>query len=184
MSMLILKNYPWEINSLMGIIYKHAIYKVLQLLPLILLFFISLKDDVILNLKLFDFLSLNLQYIIIYYWVLKNPSILGYGYIFLAGIITDVILGLPMGLSPLSYLTVATLATYTRIVTVKINLMTDWMTFIPALLSANLIYFLVLYFYDSPVSYINILKGSFFTFCAYPLFWFPFELLRKLIKVV
>ncbi len=166
----------------MGVIYKHALYKILQFLPIIFLFFISLKDDVLFGLKFFEFLSINLQYIIIYYWVLKNPHILGYGYIFLAGIITDVILGLPLGLSPLSYLAIAALATYTRIVTVRINLITDWMTFVPPLLSANLIYFLVLYFYDIPVSYINILKGSFFTFIAYPLFWIFFEFLRKLMR--
>ena len=163
----------------MGIIYKHILPKFFRIIPLFLLFYISLKDDVLLDFSFFKILSLNLQYIIIYYWVLKNPNILGYGSIFLAGIITDVILGLPLGLSSLCYLSISAFATYTRIVTVRINLLTDWLTFIPALLMSNLIYFLVLYFSDISVNYINILLGSFFTFLIYPVFWLPFEFLRR-----
>ena len=166
----------------MSLIYKHFILKILQLLPLLLLFFICLKDDSFFHFEFFDLLSLNFQYIIIYYWVLKNPQILGYGFIFLAGIITDVILGLPMGISSLSYLAIAALATYTRIVTVRVTLLTDWLTFIPALLLANLIYFLVLYFFDIPINYLNLFFSSLFTFLMYPFLWIPFELFRRLIR--
>ena len=167
----------------MSLFYKNTVFKILQLFPLILLFYISLQDDSLFNFKFIDFLSLNFQYIIIYYWVLKNPQILGYGFIFLAGIVTDVILGLPLGINSLSYLTIATMATYTRIVTVRITLLTDWLTFIPALLLANLIYFLVLYFNEISVSYLSLFTGSLFTFIMYPILWFPFELFRRLLNV-
>ena len=168
----------------MNIFYKYFVAKVLRLLPLIFLFYISLKDDTLFNIKFFDFFSsINLQYIIIYYWVLKSPQILGYGFIFIAGIITDVILGLPMGISSLSYLAIATLAAYTRIVTVRISLLTDWFTFVPALLTANFTYFLVLYFNDMPVNYLSLLLGALFTFLLYPFLWFIFEILRRLMKV-
>ena len=95
---------------------KHFMLKILQFFPLILLFLICIKDDSLFHFKFFDLLSFNFQYIIIYYWVLKNPQILGYGFIFLARIIADVILGLPIGISSLSFLTVALVATYIRIV--------------------------------------------------------------------
>ena len=167
----------------MSITYKNFISKIVQLLPLILLFYISFKDDSIFHFEFFDFLSINFQYIIIYYWVLKKPKILGYGFIFFAGIITDVVLGFPMGISSLSYLTVATFATYTRIVTVRVSLLTDWVTFIPALLSANFIHFLVLYFHNLPIDYLYLLVGAIFTFAIYPFIWIIFELLRKLIKI-
>ena len=74
------------------------------------------------------------------------------------------------------------MATYTRIVTVRITLLTDWLTFIPALLLANLIYFLVLYFNEISVSYLSLFTGSLFTFIMYPILWFPFELFRRLLK--
>ena len=163
----------------MGLVNKNLASKFINLLPLILLFFLCLKDDTIFSFRFFDYLTINMQYIVIFYWVLKKPEILGYGFIFLAGIITDVILGLPMGISSLCYLTISTMATYTRIVTVKITLFTDWLTFIPALLAANLVYFLVLYFYGTPVSYVNILSASFFTFILYPFIWLPFEIFRR-----
>ena len=166
----------------MSLIYKHFIAKILQIIPLILLFYISLKDDSLFNHKFFDFFSLNFQYIIIYYWVLKNPQILGYGFIFLAGIFTDVIIGLPMGTSSLSYLVIASMAAYTRIVTVRISLITDWLTFIPSLLVANIIYFLILYLYDIPVNYLYLLISSFCTFLVYPFLWIIFELIRKITR--
>ena len=156
--------------------------KIIKLIPLLLLLTISLKDDSIFHFKFLDFISCNFQYIIIYYWVLKKPEYLGYGYIFIAGIITDVIFGLPMGVSPLSFLIIAMLATYTRIVTVKINLVTDWIAFAPALLAANFSFFLVLYFSDISINYSNLFGTSFFTFIVYPFIWGIFEIFRRMAR--
>ena len=44
--------------------------------------------------------------IIIYFWSLKRPEVLGNGHVFFAGIINDVVMGIPLGLSSLSYLIV------------------------------------------------------------------------------
>ena len=159
---------------------KNIRIKFFEILPIIFLFFISFNGNSIIDL---NFFSISLHYIIVYYWVLRQPGTLGYGFIFIAGIITDVILGLPMGISSLSYLAIATLAAYTRIVTVRISLLTDWFTFVPALLTANFTYFLVLYFNDMPVNYLSLLLGALFTFLLYPFLWFIFEILRRLMKV-
>ena len=59
------------------------------------------------------FFSVNVHYILVYYWVLRQPQTLGYGFIFLSGIISDVIFGLPFGTSPLSLLTIAGVAAHT-----------------------------------------------------------------------
>ena len=67
---------------------------------------------------------------------------MGYGYIFISGIITDVVFGLPMGVSALTLLIVAAIATYVRVVSVNISLITDWLSFIPALIIANFVYFI------------------------------------------
>ena len=108
---------------------KEIKFKFLELAPLLLLLFISLNGNSVIN---FKFFSINLHYILIYYWVLKRPQALGYGFIFLSGIITDVILGLPIGVNALTLLVIATIAAYVRVVTVRISLLYDWMTFIPA----------------------------------------------------
>ena len=159
--------------------FKNFKFKFLELIPLILLFITALNGVSILDLKFF---SINIHYILIYFWVLRQPAALGYGYIFLAGIINDVIFGLPMGASSLSLLIVAGVATYVRVVTVRISLINDWVSFIPALLFANFIYFLALIFSDYSIDYIYLFKNSVFTFTFYPLLWLFFTLILNLMK--
>ena len=121
----------------MVISFKRVKLKFFELIPLFLLFFISLNGNSVVD---FKFFSINVHYIIIYYWVLKQPQALGFGFIFLSGIITDVVFGLPIGASALTLLTVAGIAIYIRTVTVRASLFSDWMAFIPVLLITNFIY--------------------------------------------
>ena len=124
----------------------------------------------------FEILSFNLQLIIIYYWVMKDTNVLGNGHIFFAGIINDVIMGLPMGLSALGYLTTALVALYIRSVTVKMTFFTDWFTFILAIFFSNFIYLiLILNFSDLTISYATLFYNSLFTFIFYPFFWILFN---------
>ena len=128
----------------MAFSFKEIKFKFLELIPLLLLFFISLNGNSVID---FKFFSINVHYILIYYWVLKRPQALGYGFIFLSGIITDVIIGLPIGVSALTLLVIASLATYIRVVTVRVSLFYDWISFIPTLLLANSIFFVALKFF-------------------------------------
>ena len=163
----------------MAILFKQAKLQFFKLIPLFLLFFISLNGNSIIDFKIF---SINVHYIIIYYWVLKQPQALGYGFIFLSGIITDVVFGLPIGASALTLLIVAGIAVYIRTVTVRISLFSDWMAFIPVLLITNLIYFIVLYFSNYPIDYFYLFKNSIFTFVFYPLLWVIFRMLLNFTK--
>jgi len=163
----------------MALIFKKAKFKFFGILPLVLLFFISLNGSSIINIKFF---SVNIHYILVYYWVLRQPQSLGYGFIFLSGIISDVVLGFPIGINALSLLFVAGVAAYVRVVTVRITLVNDWISFIPALLFANFVYFTSLYFSNYSVEYIYLLKNSIFTFIFYPILWGLFSLILNLIK--
>ena len=163
----------------MAITFKKARFKFFGILPLILLFFISLNGSSIINIKFF---SVNIHYILVYYWVLRQPQSLGYGFIFLSGIISDVVLGFPIGINALSLLFVAGVAAYVRVVTVRITLVNDWISFIPALLFANFVYFISLYLSNYSVEYIYLLKNSIFTFIFYPILWGLFSLILNLAK--
>jgi cell shape-determining protein MreD len=163
----------------MAYIYKQAKFKFFELLPLLILFYISLNGISIIDLKYF---SINIHYILVYFWVLRKPQMLGYGFIFLSGIINDVVLGLPLGVNALSLLVIAAVAAYARVVTVRITLISDWISFIPALLLANFIYFLSLYFSDYSVDYLFLFKNSIFTFIFYPVLWVIFSLILNLTK--
>ena len=164
----------------MAYIYKQIKFKFFELIPLFLLFFISLNGNSVIDLKFF---SINIHYILVYYWVLRQPKSLGYGFIFLSGIISDVVFGFPLGVNVLSLLVIAGVAAYVRVVTVRITLINDWISFIPALLIANFIYFLSLYLSDYSVDYLYLFKNSIFTFIFYPILWGAFSLILRLIKL-
>ena len=163
----------------MAYIYKQIKFKFFGLLPLLLLFFISLNGNSVVNLQFF---SINISYILVYFWVLRQPNVLGYGFIFLSGIINDVVFGLPLGVNALSLLVIAAAAAYVRVVTVRITLINDWISFIPALLFANFIYFFSLYFSNYSIDYLYLFKNSVFTIIFYPVFWGLFSLISNLTK--
>ena len=114
----------------MAILYKNLRSSIINSIPLITLYYLSISEIDTHFSNMFEILSFNLQIIIIYYWMLKNSSVLGNGHIFFAGIINDAVMGLPLGISSISYLTVSFVASYIRQVTVNMSLFTDWFTFI------------------------------------------------------
>ena len=163
----------------MGVTTREFWNKFISILPLLMLFFISLNGSSVINIKFF---SINIHYILVYYWVLRQPQSLGYGFIFLSGIISDVVLGLPLGINSLSLLFVAGVAAYVRVVSVKIKLINDWISFVPALLLANFIYFISLYYSNFSIEYFYLLKNSIFTFIFYPVLWGVFTVIFNLMK--
>ena len=160
-------------------VYKKIKFRFFALLPLLLLFFISLNGNSMVDLKYF---SINVHYILVYYWVLRQPEALGYGFIFLSGIISDVVLGFPLGINALSLLIIASVAAYVRVVTVRVTLVNDWISFIPALLFANFIYFFSLYFSNYSIDYLYLFTNSIFTFIFYPILWVIFSMMLNLSK--
>ena len=144
--------------------------------PLILLYFLSMSEiDTNLE-KTFEFFSFNLPIIIIYYWILKKPSIMGTGHIFVAGMFNDVIMSFPLGISSLSYLIVCFFSNYVRNKSVNTTVASDWFTFIIALMFANLLFFtLLINFSDVAISYNKIAYDTFFTIFLFPVFWLFFS---------
>ena len=128
----------------MAILYKNFRASIVNSLPLLILYYLSISEIDTNFSNMFEILSFNLQIIVIYYWMLKNSSVLGNGHIFFAGIINDVVMGLPLGISSISYLTVSLVASYIRQVTVNISLFTDWFTFLLAIFFSNLIYLILI----------------------------------------
>ena len=165
----------------MAILYKNLRASVVNSIPLIILYYLSISEIDTHFSNMFEILSFNLQIIIIYYWMLKNSIVLGNGHIFFAGIINDVVMGLPLGISAISYLTVSFVASYIRQVTVNISLFTDWFTFLIAIFFSNLVYLiLILNFSDLQISYVDMSYNAFFTFIFYPFIWVIFNFYKKI----
>ena len=165
----------------MAILYKNLRSSIINSIPLITLYYLSISEIDTHFSNMFEILSFNLQIIIIYYWMLKNSSVLGNGHIFFAGIINDAVMGLPLGISSISYLTVSFVASYIRQVTVNMSLFTDWFTFILAIFFSNLVYLvLILNFSDLQISYVDMSYNAFFTFLFYPFIWTIFNFYKKI----
>ena len=145
--------------------------------PLILLYYLSISE-VDANLEnLLDIFSINLQIIIIYFWIIKRPSLMGTGHIFVAGLINDVVMGFPLGISSLSYLIVCFVGNYVRNKSVNTTLASDWFTFFIALIFSNLLFFsLINNFSDLAIPFSKIGYNTFFTLFLFPIFWFLFKI--------
>ena len=158
----------------------NLINKIFNAGPLILLYFLSISEiDTNLE-KVFEIFSFNLPIIIIYFWILKRPSVLGTGHIFFAGLINDVVMGYPLGISSLSYLIVCFFSNYVRNKSVNTTIASDWFTFFIALIFANLLFFSLLNnFSDIVFSYSKISYNTFFTLFLFPIFWLLFTLYQS-----
>tara|TARA_Y100001970_G_scaffold232379_1_gene289234 strand:- start:5951 stop:6451 length:501 start_codon:yes stop_codon:yes gene_type:complete len=152
--------------------------KILNYLPLFLLYFSVLNEfDIdVSNVGLFSF---NLPFIIIFYWSLKDPDQIGNGLIFISGILNDVTLGYPIGLSSFIYLTIIGFAAYLRYITLRPNIVKDSLVFLISILFANSVNSLILsYIFSIEINFFEIITNITFTFLLYFLFAKIFNYLK------
>jgi len=156
---------------------SNLLNKIFNTGPLILLYYLSISEvDTNLE-KIFEIFTFNLPIIIIYFWILKKPSIMGTGHIFVAGLINDVVMGFPLGISSLSYLVVCFFSNYVRNKSINTTIASDWFTFFIALIFTNLLFFSLLNnFSDITVSYSKIGYNTFFTLFLFPVLWVLFSI--------
>ena len=149
-----------------------------------LLLFLSVFNEYDFNYLKIEYFSFNFVYILIFYWTLRNPSYLGYISIFLAGIINDVIIGIPIGISSLCYLLICSVTAYIRNITLSANFINDWVSILITVLLINSIQILILDFiFKYNPDYLSYLINSGFTFILYPLFFFIFNYLEQKISL-
>ena len=150
-----------------------------------LILFLSVFNEHDFNYLKIDYFSFNFVYILIFYWTLRSPKQLGYISIFLAGIINDVIIGLPIGISSLCYLLICSVTAYIRNITLIYNFMNDWIAILITLLLINSIQILILDFiFNHNPDYLSYLINSGFTFLMYPLFYLIFNYLDQKISLL
>ena len=153
--------------------------KILQSLPIVFLF-IAVFNEFDANNFGIPFLSFNFAYILIFFWTLKKIDRFGYGFIFLAGIINDVVTGTPMGLSSLSYMLICIATSYFRSITLRPNIIKDWIFFLITISFVNSIYYMILsYFFKIDIDYRFLLTNNFATFLLFFLFYLIFEIYYK-----
>jgi len=154
----------------------------LSYLPLILLFF-SVFNEFDFNYLKLDYFAFNFVHLLIFFWTLRNPDKLGYLAIFFAGIINDVVIGIPVGISSFCYLILCSVTAYIRNITLSPNFMKDWISLLFTILLINSIQVIILdLIFLTTVDYTNYLINSGFTFLFYPIFFLIFNFLNERIS--
>ena len=157
--------------------------KLFRSLPVIFLYFFSFYHFELPEVGRINFFTFNFQMILIYYYILKFPDDLGFGNIFVAGIINDTVLGIPLGTTSLSYLTLSLFTSYIRNATLRPVMTAEWFTFVPALFFSNLVYLVIINnFSNVSFYYVELLQNTFFTFLFFPIFYYIFSHYQKLIS--
>tara|TARA_B100002019_G_C20965509_1_gene448487 strand:- start:40 stop:558 length:519 start_codon:yes stop_codon:yes gene_type:complete len=152
-------------------------------IPLFFLFF-SVLNEYDLNYLKIDNFSFNFVYILIFYWTLRSPDNLGYFSIFLAGIINDVVIGIPIGISSFCYLLICVVTSYIRQITLSPKFINDWFSFLVAIFLVNSIQVLILdLIFLVEIDYMRYLINSGFTFIFYPFFYIFFNSLSNRISI-
>ena len=100
---------------------RNFIYSIYVWLPIILLF-ISVLNEFDFNYLNIEYFSFNFPFILIFYFTLKENLHFDYLLVFIAGLINDVVVGFPLGISSLSYILICLFATYLRNITIRPNL--------------------------------------------------------------
>ena len=150
-------------------------------IPILILFF-SVLNEFDFNYLEINFFSFNFPFILIFYWSLKKSEILGYGYIFIAGLINDVVVGFPIGVSSFCYLLICGFAAYLRNITLRPNIFQDWIFFLFTIFVTNsLMYTVLVLFFAFKLDYNNLLLNLSFTFLLYILFAYIFGVYHKLV---
>ena len=161
---------------------KTSLFKrLLTFAPLILLY-ISALNEFDFNYLNYKYFSFNFPFILIYYWSLKRSESLGYGFIFISGLFNDAVLGFPIGVSGLTYLLICGFAAYLRNITLRPNIINDWLFFLFTILVVTSInYFLLVSFFSIEFNYYDLTGNIFFTFILYYIFAYIFDLYQRIV---
>ena len=149
---------------------KGPFFKLYSWLPIIILIVSVLNefDFNYLNLKYFSF---NFPFILIFFFTLKEFKHFDYLMVFLAGLINDTVVGLPLGISSLSYILICIATSYFRNITIRPNPIKDWFYFLFVISFINSInYSILTLFFSFDLILMNYLVNTFFTFLFYIIF--------------
>ena len=149
---------------------KGSFSKIYSLAPIIILF-ISVLNEFDFNYLNLDYFSFNFPFILIFFFTLKDFKNFDYLFVFFAGLINDTVVGLPLGISSLSYILICISTSYFRNITIRPNQIKDWFYFLLIISLLNSInYSILTLFFSFKLILMNYLVNTFFTFLFYIIF--------------
>ena len=101
----------------------------------------------------------------------------------MAGIINDVVIGIPIGISSLCYLILCAVTAYIRNITLSPDFTKDWFSFLFTMILINSIQVIILdLIFLIEINYMSYVVNSGFTWLFYPIFFLIFNILRQTIS--
>ena len=154
---------------------RNPFRKLYSWLPIVLLF-ISVLNEFDFNYLNLDYFSFNFPFILIFFFSLKDFKHFDYFLVFLAGLVNDTVVGLPLGISSLSYCLICIATSYLRNITIRPHIIKDWFYFLFTISLINSISYSVLnLFFSYNLDLVNYVINNFFTFLFYLFFVFIFN---------
>ena len=158
---------------------RNPLNKFYSWLPIILLIF-SVLNEFDFNYLRLDYFSFNFPFILIFFFTLKEFKHFDYLLVFLSGLINDTVVGLPLGMSSLSYILICIATSYFRNITIRPNQVKDWFYFLFIISLINSINYTILtLFFSYTLVLMDYLFNTFFTFLFYIVFVSIFKLYLK-----
>ena len=158
---------------------KGFLPKLYYWLPVLLLF-ISVLNEFDLNYLNLNYFSFNFPFILIFFFTLKEFKHFDYLYVFVAGLINDTVVGLPLGISSLSYMLICIATSYFRNITIRPNPVKDWFYFLFIISLVNSINYIILtLFFTYDLILWSYIINTFFTFLFYLVFISIFNIYLK-----
>ena len=160
---------------------KSSFLKFYSWLPILILF-ISVLNEFDFNYLNFKYFSFNFPFILIFFFTLKDFKNFDYFLVFIAGLFNDTVVGLPLGISSLSYILICIAAAYIRNITIRPNPVKDWFYFLFIISLINSFnYSILTLFFSIELNLMNYLVNTFFTFLFYIMFVTIFKYYMKVL---
>ena len=158
---------------------KGFLSKLYYWLPVIVLF-VSVLNEFDLNYIDLNYFSFNFPFILIFFFTLKEFKHFDYVLVFIAGLINDTVVGLPLGISSFSYLLICVATSYFRQITIRPNQVKDWFFFLFIISLVNSINYSILsLFFSYNLILWSYLVNTLFTFLLYLVFIYIFKFYMK-----
>ena len=158
---------------------KGTFSKLYTWLPIIFLF-VSVLNEFDFNYLKLEYFSFNFPFILIFFFTLKDFKHFDYLFVFFAGLLNDTVIGLPLGISSLSYTLICIATAYIRNITIRPSPMKDWFYFLFIISLINsLNYSILTLFFSFNLILMNYIVNTFFTFLFYIIFVSIFKFYLK-----
>ncbi len=158
---------------------RNFFFRLYSWLPIIVLF-ISVLNEFDINYLNLNYFSFNFPFILIFYFTLKELKHFDYFLVFIAGLINDTVVGLPLGISSLSYTLICIATSYFRNITIRPNPIKDWFYFLFVISFLNSINYSILsLFFSYNLVLWSYIINTFFTFLFYLVFLSIFKIYIK-----